>query len=67
MGSRVSIDARRCKGCNLCVHACRRGVLAESTPHGREYPIVAVVAPEACTGCALCALMCPDVAIAISR
>ena len=62
----IRILARYCKGCGLCVEVCDQGKIAID-PHPNENGIQpAVVSPEVrCTGCARCALVCPDAAVEI--
>jgi len=66
--SRIEVDEKRCKGCELCVIACPFGVLALSKKFSSSgyYPAI-MVYPEKCTGCTLCALVCPDVAIEVYK
>ncbi len=62
----VSILEDRCKGCAYCVEFCPRGVLAVSARFNiKGYHPPDVVAPEACTACHLCELLCPDFAIGV--
>ena len=66
MAARLSISARYCKGCGLCITACPKRSLrftGEISENG--LPVVAQVPETECTGCALCAAMCPDAAITI--
>lgn len=64
---RVTVDRSRCKGCELCVHACPKRVLAMSEEiNDKGYFFASVVKPADCTGCKFCALTCPDVAIEIA-
>ncbi len=56
----------RCKGCGFCVEFCPRGVLAVSERYNAKgYHPPEIVAPEACTACRLCELLCPDFALGI--
>lgn len=55
----VAIDHERCKGCELCIPACRPGVLVMSealNEIGYRYPLLL----EGCTGCRACHAVCPD-------
>lgn len=57
----ITIINEYCKGCDLCVVACPKDVLAMKS--GK----VIVVAGELCNGCMLCELRCPDFAILIGE
>jgi len=66
----IIIDRERCKECYLCIEACKKGNILS----GKEYnstgyrPVVSKEGDEnECTGCALCAVMCPEVAIEVYR
>jgi len=67
---KVLIDVARCKGCALCTVACPRNLLRLSEKLNRlgyrpaEMP---ASCEQDCTSCALCAQMCPDVAITVFR
>ncbi len=56
------IAAERCKGCELCVAACPKAVLAldRSRINVLGYHPVALTDASACTSCAICARVCPD-------
>ena len=62
----VHIDGTVCKGCALCLHYCKFGVL-EMTDQINEkgYNIAGVAHPEKCTKCKLCEMNCPDLAIKV--
>jgi len=55
----IKIDAKRCKGCEICVELCPTKVLA------MKEGIAVVVDLEKCTACGLCELRCPDFAITV--
>ncbi len=62
----VTIDTERCKGCELCIPACRPGVLIMSTSlNGRGFRYPELV--PGCTGCMACLLVCPDFCFAVFR
>ena len=68
MAGKIVIDSERCKGCGLCVGACRRGCIEISTQSNcKGYFPVQVFDDRGCTGCGLCAVVCPDVAIEVFR
>ncbi len=65
---KVIIDQDRCKGCELCVHACPKDVLAMSKDiNVKGYFFSQVVNPDDCIGCRNCAITCPDVAIEVQK
>ncbi len=65
----VTIDDKRCKGCDLCGVACPADVLQlqpkEVNDRGYHYAFTAN--PGACIGCAACATVCPDACIEVYR
>ena len=65
---RIEIDEARCKGCGLCTVACSRQliVLSEKINLLGYTPAQAKVQDE-CTGCKMCAEICPDVAIMVFK
>jgi 2-oxoglutarate ferredoxin oxidoreductase subunit delta len=56
----VKIDVEACKGCDLCIDACRPGVLTMTTDQfnrrGYRYPELRA----GCTACRACVQVCPD-------
>ncbi|HZT65513.1 MAG TPA: 4Fe-4S dicluster domain-containing protein [Acidimicrobiales bacterium] len=55
----VVIGVERCKGCELCIPACRPGVLemsSEVNRSGYRYPLLR----PGCTACRACHAVCPD-------
>lgn len=66
---RVIIDVNACKGCGLCVNACPKKVLVihKEQINTKGYSPAHAEHPDQCTGCANCALMCPDVCITVER
>jgi 2-oxoglutarate ferredoxin oxidoreductase subunit delta len=54
----------RCKGCGYCIQFCPKDVLAFSDKfNAKGYYVPVNALPEACTGCRMCEMVCPDFAI----
>jgi 2-oxoglutarate ferredoxin oxidoreductase subunit delta len=68
MKGRIEINQELCKGCELCISFCPKKLISLSdTLNAAGYlPSVFNDAGE-CTGCATCAVVCPEVAIEVYR
>ena len=55
--AKVTIDANVCKGCELCVAACPKHIIALSADklNAKGYHPACVIDIEQCIGCAACA------------
>ena len=68
MGYQHTIDSNRCKGCGLCIEVCPKNVLEISPDVNLKGYFPAYQArPEDCIYCSTCCIMCPDVAITITK
>jgi 2-oxoglutarate ferredoxin oxidoreductase subunit delta len=56
---RIEIDNLLCKGCALCVDFCPTDALKIDGPYA------AIKDLDRCTGCQVCNLRCPDLAIQV--
>ncbi|HQX83231.1 MAG TPA: thiamine pyrophosphate-dependent enzyme, partial [Vicinamibacterales bacterium] len=65
--SRIAIDSIRCKGCGRCITACPKDLISFSHElNDRGYTYVDFGGhAEDCTGCTLCAVVCPDQGIEV--
>ncbi len=63
----VAIDVEACKGCDLCIDACRPGVLAMTADlrneRGYRYPVLSA----GCTACRACSQICPDFVFQVTK
>lgn len=69
-GGYIEITRDRCKGCRLCMEACKQGsiVVDEGEINALGYMPVKFTDPEnKCKGCKLCAESCPDSCILVFR
>lgn len=69
MKGAIVIDTDRCKGCQLCLVACPKDVIAvvkkKVNAHGYAYMVSE--RPDDCIGCTTCAVVCPDGCITVYR
>ena len=65
----VKINENRCKGCELCVSACPKGIIkiSETAVNALGYHPAGIEWMDECIACANCAVMCPDGAISVYR
>ena len=66
----IEIDREQCKGCYLCIEFCPQKNITRSSKLNQKgyYPAQFEDSEEnRCTGCAQCAIICPDVAIEVYR
>ena len=67
--AKLTFQIDRCKGCGLCVNSCPKGLLAiaKDKINQKGHHPSELTDPEACVGCASCAIMCPDCVIQVER
>ncbi len=67
----VTVDAERCKGCELCVVTCPQGNMSLSSNfnrNGYHYALFEYRGVKGeCTGCGICYWVCPDFAVSEIR
>lgn len=64
---RIEINVARCKGCELCINACKEQAISLSGKINIKGYRYAVANNDLCTGCVNCALVCPDAVITVYR
>ena len=62
---RVRIDSKKCKGCQLCIAACPKGLLSVKQSLNAKGVAAVHVKGSGCSGCALCAQICPECCIIV--
>ena len=64
----IEIDQQRCKGCEICISFCPKGAISLSDKlNASGFLPVQFNDGNDCTGCALCAIVCAEVAIEVYR
>jgi 2-oxoglutarate ferredoxin oxidoreductase subunit delta len=63
----VEFDEEFCKGCELCIQACPVNTLVLSNRLNKKGYRLPEDVHGKCTGCANCALVCPDAVITVYR
>ncbi|MBR6654006.1 MAG: 4Fe-4S binding protein [Oscillospiraceae bacterium] len=67
--AKITVNETYCKGCELCVNACPKHIIALDTSriNAKGYHPAAQIEGSECSGCCCCAMMCPDVAITVEK
>lgn len=62
---RIIIDTEKCKSCGICINVCPNKLIrfGQNTNSCGNIPIEFVDENNKCTGCAMCAISCPEIAI----
>jgi 2-oxoglutarate ferredoxin oxidoreductase subunit delta len=64
----ITIDFERCKACMFCIEFCpKKSIALSDRLNPKGYFAAAPIEGAECTGCATCALVCPEVAIEVFR
>ncbi|MDI1356157.1 MAG: ferredoxin family protein [bacterium] len=64
---KVEIDVQKCKGCELCISACKEHALSLSDSINIKGYRYIISNNDVCNGCVNCALVCPDAVITVYR
>ena len=68
MKGSIVISREVCKGCELCISFCPKGVIKLSDKlNAAGYQHALYLENGECSGCAVCAIVCPEVAIEVYR
>ena len=62
----IFIDEELCKGCEICIYVCPKGVYKMTDKvNSKGFNVVGAAFPEKCIECRLCEMSCPDLALYI--
>ncbi|MCP4726448.1 MAG: ferredoxin family protein [bacterium] len=64
----IFIDERLCKGCDICVELCGKDVFTVSEQINKKgYYVPLPTKIENCSGCMICELICPEIAVIVEE
>jgi 2-oxoglutarate ferredoxin oxidoreductase subunit delta len=64
----ITISRELCKECGLCIYFCPKKIIVQSGKlNAAGYQSAEFMDDGQCTGCAVCAIVCPEVAIEVYR
>ena len=65
----VTFNGKECKGCELCVNACPKKIIAlnQEITNDAGYNPAGINDMDSCIGCQSCVRMCPDCIITIVK
>lgn len=64
----IEINENLCKGCEICIEFCPVDLFGNSEKLNRKGYYLPVIFEEVkCTGCRLCELLCPELAIIMTE
>jgi 2-oxoglutarate ferredoxin oxidoreductase subunit delta len=64
----IKIYSELCKECGLCIHFCpKKAIVRSDRLNAAGYQSAAFKMDGECTGCAICAVVCAEVAIEVYR
>ena len=64
----IVVDTVICKGCSLCIEACPTDTIELSGEvNAKGYNFAQMANPDACIGCANCAMVCPDSCLTVYK
>ena len=68
MKGTIDIDKEFCKSCKFCIEFCPKNIIYISNQlNTKGYYFAEFEKDKECTGCAICALVCPEAAIEVYR
>jgi len=66
--TKIYVDKEVCKGCELCIYFCPKGVFEMSKQRNKKGFIFSEAKhPEKCILCKICEINCPDLAIYVEE
>ncbi|MFC1509067.1 ATP-binding protein [Candidatus Omnitrophota bacterium] len=66
---KIEINSEKCKGCELCILYCKRGLIKQKESVNKKgvYPVLFLDKDDKCTGCSFCATICPECCITVYK